>query len=90
MFGKNLVSIWIGILALSGMFLAGQETWPRTGPGIVIEEVSPHGDEYATVSGYVKGVNPADYVVTCYIEVEDVIWTKPCAASPHTGIDEDS
>jgi Protein of unknown function (DUF1566) len=30
MFRKNLISVWIGILVLSGMFLMGQETWPPT------------------------------------------------------------
>jgi len=28
MFRRNLIPVWIGLIALSGMFLLGQETWP--------------------------------------------------------------
>jgi hypothetical protein len=28
MFGRRLIPVWIGIIALSGIFLTGQETWP--------------------------------------------------------------
>jgi len=28
MFRRNLISVWVGVILLSGMFLYGQETWP--------------------------------------------------------------
>jgi len=33
MFRRNLVPVWIGLIALSGMFLLGQETWPPVPSG---------------------------------------------------------
>ena len=32
MFSRRTLPVWIGLIALSGMFLLGQETWPPTQP----------------------------------------------------------
>ncbi len=32
MFRKNLITVWFGIMVLSGMFLMGQESWPPVDP----------------------------------------------------------
>ena len=41
MFRRNLIPVWVGLIALSGMFLLGQETWPP--PPICVDN---DGDGY--------------------------------------------
>ena len=59
----------------------------RQGP-IEFTSVPPYGS-FDLLKGLVCGVDPPDYAVAVYINVEDVWWTKPSYASPLTPISGD-
>jgi len=59
------------------------------GPSIKLTNVCPYGDANCVASGTVSGVNYADYCAACYIQVDEVWWTKPTLAQPCSPINSD-
>lgn len=58
-------------------------------PGIAIDGVSAYGDPSGHVWGHVSVVNPDEWLVMGFIEVEEVWWTKPYYSQPLTSINPD-
>jgi len=46
-------------------------------PKVFIDGASPLGDIYGHTWGHVSGVNPSEYVVVVYIQVDGYFWIKP-------------
>lgn len=58
---------------------------PGCSPGIAFTSIPPVGS-FATLVGVVRCVDPAQYKVAVYIQVNGGWWNKPTFASPLTGI----
>ena len=62
MWSRNLIPVWIGIIALSSMFLLGQETWPpSTPPAIGTPNINP---------GVIYSGVPTKIVISVHIPID--------------------
>jgi hypothetical protein len=88
MFFRNTVSVWIGIIVLSGMFLMGQDSWVTpSSPRIVFVT-------YTQITGDIIGVEDADQL--CQAEADEYglpgysyrAWISDTSSSPDTRFDK--